>query len=185
MCGGRACARHVRVARCQYCTCLVGYSCCHCASLSSLVIQSRLTPYGVSPLVVKSSPHSSPACHTRGKTAARCHPSSTQSSRCAGLLRPAVRAMVRGTPSARFRSPHPLPLQATPARHSGICQIPLVCRLCRHLPPPGGRHPRAWTYWPRPLPITCRNLETRPAMLMGRFTSRARTIRPPLCHPRW
>ena len=37
MCGGRACARHIRVARCQYCTCLVGYSCCYCASLSSLI----------------------------------------------------------------------------------------------------------------------------------------------------
>ena len=47
MCDGRTCARHVHVERCQYCTRLVGYGCCHCVSLSSLVFQSRLTPYGI------------------------------------------------------------------------------------------------------------------------------------------
>ena len=67
------------------------------------------------------------------------------------------------------------PLQATPLRHSGISQIVLVCHLCRCFSPPGGCHHRAWTYWPRPLPTTCPNLETRPAMLMGRFTARAHT----------
>ena len=95
--------------------------------------------------------------HTPGKTKTRCHPQSTRNT---FFLLPLTL---------------PLPLQATPLRHSGISQIVLVCHLCRCFSLPGGCHHRAWSYWPRPLPTTCPNLETRPAMLMGRFTARAHT----------
>ena len=50
-----------------------------------------------------------------------------------GLFGPPVNSMVQGSPYARCRLPHPLPLQATPVRHSGISQILLVCRRCRRL----------------------------------------------------